>query len=102
MTKLDTLSRAVQVKPLTERDYEVLWDLVDSGTQFVRVMDVGGHGGSHHHDTLTKLVRRGLAEAQRWTAPWSGRSHKRYRSTEAGREAIAAHRAAIGSDRKEI
>lgn len=90
------------MKPLTARDMETLRDLrgaSDSAIKhdcrevrregFVQVMDCGGQDASHHSSTLTKLVKRGLAEVwmPRAKQPWLSRmgGGKLYRITEAGR-----------------
>lgn len=71
-----------------EREWVVLCDLDDE--RWLRPMDVGGRDGSHHSDTLARLVKRGLAERQ----PRGGRSKTAwaYRRTPAGRTAAVGER----------
>ena len=100
--------RAVNLKRLTERDLDTLGELraaSDSARKhdprpiradgFVQVMDVGGYDASHHSKTLTKLVRRGLAEvwAARDKQPWRSRyaGGRLYRITERGRSRLEQH-----------
>lgn len=92
-------------RPLTERDLDTLGELCaasdnsrrnDTRTArkegFVQVMDCGGRDASYHSATLTKLVKRGLAEVweqhpkQPWRSRYSG--GKLYRITDAGRAAL--------------
>jgi hypothetical protein len=88
---------APNVKPLTDRDVETLRDLEAAcrnyldvtGQEFVQPMDCGGWNGSHHSATLAKLAKRNLVERKQ-RGGWSRGSWK-YRITQAGREAIAAH-----------
>lgn len=93
------------MKPLTKRDVETLRELrgASDGARkndarevrsegFVPVMDCGGRDASHHSATLTKLVKRGMAEVwgphpkQPWRSKYSG--GKLYRITDAGRAAL--------------
>lgn len=73
-------------KPLTERDYEVLGELVHQSKdgEWLRPMDVGGFDGSHHSATLNNLVSHGMAELTWFGKPWQPRLHKRYRVTKNG------------------
>jgi hypothetical protein len=102
------------MKPLTERDWEVLETLVymrfestskrfyENGTA---PLDFGGSNGSHHGKTASKLVDHGYVEhRRRGMAEWcqenrsfgrgGNRGSKLYRATDAGRDAILAHRKA--------
>lgn len=93
------------MRPLTPRDLDTLGELCGASDGaakndtrevrklgFVQVMDCGGHDASHHSATLTKLVKRGLAEVyaphprQPWRSRYSG--GKLYRITAAGRAAL--------------
>lgn len=95
------------MKPLTERDLEVLAELVymryeSSSRKFYEggtaPLDFGGFNGSHHGKTATKLVKHGFAEQRYRGLDWGqkGRTNsmergsKLYRATPAGREAISA------------
>lgn len=96
------------MKPLTDRDWEVLETLVymrfestskryyENGTA---PLDFGGSNGSHHGKTATKLVKHGFVEQKQRGHDWgdvftgNSRGSKLYRATEAGRDAILAHRA---------
>lgn len=99
------------MKPLTDRDLDVLDDLIGGYDNHVRVMgdewiekdrdgiaplDFGGSNGSHHGKTATKLVKHGFVEHRKRGAPWGDnrstgyRGSKVYRPTEAGRAAISA------------
>jgi hypothetical protein len=87
----------------TERDREVLGDLVFAYDQHCRInpayaerglspLDCGGSNGSDHSYRLTKLVRLGYAEHRKF-AEWGKastkfRGSKKYRPTIAGREAL--------------
>jgi hypothetical protein len=96
------------VKPLTERDIEVLETLVymryESGSKRfyehgTAPLDFGGSNGSHHGKTATKLVAHGFVEQKQRGHDWgdvltnNARGSKLYRATDAGRTAILAHRA---------
>jgi hypothetical protein len=74
-------------RPLTERDLDVLGELVHQSKdgRWLRPMDVGGTDGSHHSTTLNKLVNHGYAKLTWFGYPWKPRSHKRYLATEAGK-----------------
>lgn len=58
------------MKPLTERDEEVLYSVISTARDWQRMkinrkmapLDVGGFNGSHHSQTLAKLAKRGLVE----------------------------------------
>ena len=98
------------MKPLTERDLDVLADLVYSRFESsmkhyyengVAPIDFGGRNGSHHGKTASKLVDHGFVEhRRRGMAEWcqenrhfgrgGNRGSKVYRATEAGRDAIKA------------
>jgi hypothetical protein len=96
------------MKPLTDRDWEVLETLVymryesrakqhyEGGSA---PLDFGGSNGSHHGKTALKLAKRGLVEAKkRGAANWGdlktrdARGSNIYRATPAGRDAIIARR----------
>lgn len=96
------------MKPLTERDLEVLDELVymrweSSSKRFYEggtaPLDFGGSNGSHHGKTATKLCKHGFVE-QRFRGldwgqkgrPGGARGSKLYRATPAGWEAISAFR----------
>lgn len=92
------------MRPLTERDWEVLESLVymrfESGAKAYHEhgsapLEFGGSNGSHHGATALKLAKRGLVEAKkRGAANWGdlktrdARGSNIYRATEAGREAV--------------
>ena len=94
------------MKPLTERDLEVLAELVymryeSSNKRFYEAgtapLDFGGSNGSHHGKTATKLAEHGLVEHRFRGLDWGqkgrpggARGSKLYRATPAGREAISA------------
>jgi hypothetical protein len=100
------------VRPLTERDLEVLETLVymryESGARDLyegdtAPLDFGGSNRSHHGKTASKLVDHGFVEHRRLgMSEWhqenrhfgrgGNRGSKVYRATETGREAIMAHR----------
>jgi hypothetical protein len=98
------------LKPLTDRDWEVLETLVymryESGAKQFHEggsapLDFGGSNGSHHGKTALKLTKHGYVEAKkRGAANWGdlktrgARGSNVYRATPAGREAILAHRKA--------
>lgn len=58
--------------PLKPRDLEVLYDLAptcsDDKIKWHRPLDVGGGSGSHHSNTLGKLVRHGYVETMQRNA----------------------------------
>jgi len=82
------------IKPLTERDIETLGELIAATDNFLQYkikdgwvmpLDFGGHNGSHHSYTASKLAKRGLCERKKY----GGRHEKgscRYRANEAGRK----------------
>jgi len=82
------------VNHLTERDLEVLGELEAAcrnyqqvtGEDWVQPIDCGGTNSSHHSYTLSKLVRKGLAERRRRggysRGSWS------YRINDAGRQRL--------------
>jgi hypothetical protein len=87
------------MKPLTDRDFETLRDVLAATDNFIRCdnykdgwvmpLDCGGSNGSHHSYTLRKLSLRGLCDRKKY----GGKREKgscRYRINNAGREAIAA------------
>ncbi len=110
--KPDTKARASraraswQIRPLSERQREVLGNLAAYKTVFVRPMDVGGRDWSHHAKTLMTLVGRELVETRKDHAIYcsftperprkAGAQHcccrgsRRYRITKAGIAALAA------------
>jgi len=97
------------VLPLTERDWDVLETLRftnDEATcprKWATPLDLGAGNGSHHSQTLAKLVRRGLVEGFQRAGTIRGvttargvgmsRGSKCYRITDAGREACKEWRA---------
>lgn len=106
---------------LTERDREVLGDLISTYDSLVRLwaehgglekrgrgagiqpLDIGGFDGSDHSYRLTKLARMGLADHYKIghsRSEWNKvstriRGSKLYRPTDAGRAAFARLDAAI-------
>lgn len=63
------------MKPITERDIEVLKDVVSTADDWQRVgindrwmmpLDLGGTNGSHHSYTLHKLAARGLIDMKKY------------------------------------
>jgi hypothetical protein len=95
------------LKPLTDRDWEVLETLVymryESGSkQFYEggsaPLEFGGSNGSHHGRTALKLTERGYVEARKRGKEWGdlttrdARGSNVYRATPAGRDAILKHR----------
>jgi len=93
-------------RPLTERDYQTLGEVVpsylDEPVKAGTPLDFGGSNGSHHSATFAKLEKRGLMESKQrggeWGEPkrWRGRGSKVYRVTPAG---IAAYDAWRGKPR---
>lgn len=69
---------------LTEREYDVLRNLHESGWEWHTPLDIGGHCRSHHSPTLAKLVKRGLAESKQRSSIHSPRGSKIYKITEKG------------------
>lgn len=97
-----------EMNDLTPRDFDVLNELVGvcdykGGKNTHRrgegatPLDVGGRNGSHHSNTLRKLVRLGYAEHKKlgraWgDAPTNYRGSKVYRPTDKGRQAVKERR----------
>lgn len=96
------------LRPLTERDIEVLNELVAAQDEVMNRMDrayartvgfcpreFGGRDGSDHGKIATKLVGHGFVEQKprwrNWGDPLNG-GPKVYRPTRAGRDALAAFR----------
>lgn len=89
------------MKPLTDRDLEMLGEMVysffestgPSRGQGMSPMEFGGSNGSHHGKTATKLVKHGFVEHCMRGHDWGdvttrdARGSKVYRPTEAGRDA---------------
>lgn len=76
---------------LTEDQREVLSALAALGADdFWRPMDFGGHDGSHHSGTATRLAKRGLVAAREFHSISRIRATRKYAITEAGRAALAA------------
>jgi hypothetical protein len=71
-----------------QREFDVLRLLDD--VLWLRPMDIDGRDGSHHSDTLARLIKRGLAERQsrggRSKTAWA------YLRTPAGRTAAVGER----------
>lgn len=99
------------MRPLTERDMEVLNELVGCQDAAVQRMErnyamsigfapleFGGSNGSHHGKTALKLVGHGFVEAKKRGNEWGdlttrdARGSNVYRPTPAGREATTAYR----------
>jgi hypothetical protein len=95
------------MKPPTERDMEVLNELVGCQEMAVKRMErnyalsigfapleFGGSNGSHHGKTALKLVAHGLVEARKRGKEWGdlttrdARGSNVYRPTPAGVEAV--------------
>uniref|UniRef100_A0AB74UNF8 Transcriptional regulator n=1 Tax=Caulobacter phage BL57 TaxID=3348355 RepID=A0AB74UNF8_9VIRU len=76
-----------RLRPLTDRDWEVLGSLVptfrDEPIRWHTPLDLGGSNGSHHSATLAKLEKRGFVEAQQRMAHMV-RGSKQYRITPEG------------------
>lgn len=85
------------VKPLTERDFEILSYLApmfrDEPVKWHTPLEIGASNGSHHSATLAKLAKRGLVDFKqrgggedRINAPslFRGRGSKTYRISEGG------------------
>ena len=87
------------LKPLTERDYETLNELVPSYTdeevRWGTPLDFGASNSSHHSATFHKLARRGLVEIK--TRSSGSRGSKLYRASEAGVAEIWSWRVARGT-----
>lgn len=84
---------------LTKRDRETLRDLYSQRDNelpgkvevgWARPMDVGGRDGSHHSQTLAKLVKKGLAE--RSVRGGHTKDCYQYRITTLGEEAVKKKR----------
>jgi hypothetical protein len=74
----------MKIKPLTEKDREILHELVgqtEAGVEWVRPMNLGARDGSDHSHRLLKMERYGFVEKKRYG---SSRSYQ-YRATIAGR-----------------
>lgn len=91
------------LKPLTERDHEVLQDLASVnamntralGEPWAKPMDIGAWNSSYHSGVLKKLARRGLVEVEDASAKRPGcsrfyRSGCRYQVSDAGRAALGS------------
>lgn len=95
------------MKPPTERDMDVLNELVACQESAVQRMDrdyamsigfapleFGGRGNSHHGKTALKLVKHGLVDAKKRGKEWGdtttrdARGSNVYRPTPAGVEAV--------------
>ncbi len=93
MTTESPQTRPTRLRPLTERDFEVLRYLdacheakYGHENGWATPMDIGGHDGSHHSTTLAKLERHGLVESKA-RGGWL-RGSKKYRTTETGRARV--------------
>ena len=64
------------------RERELLIEM--RGRGWFRPLDLGGHNGSHHSYTLTRLVKKGLVERKQRSSHQSRPSYV-YRALEAGR-----------------
>lgn len=87
---------------LSEHDREILyaleaWHRRENGG--ARPMDLGAWNGSHHSNTLNKLIRRGWVSRKHRSAPGS-RSSYRYSLTELGQTVAAELIAKSQGDRQ--
>jgi hypothetical protein len=55
---------------------------------WVRPMDLGGHDGSNHSYILSKLVKKGFADARQRGALVQSRGSKEYTISRAGRHVL--------------
>lgn len=85
------------MKPLTERDIDVLENLDGATTNYLELdlkdgwvmpMDCGGTNGSHHSYTLAKLAKRGLCDRKKYGSARS-KGSCRYRMNDTGRAFLA-------------
>lgn len=84
---------------LTENQYEVLSGLEAElrakyslrNDRFATPLMLGGYNGSHHSTTLSRLAKKGWVERKR-RGGW-GRGSYVYKITDAGLEALKAHKA---------
>lgn len=79
---------------LTENEAEVLEALFDlrDHEHGVSPLMFGGHDGSHHSSTATKLVRRGLADRGQRPSISGIRNSYGYWITDSGTSLVAARR----------
>lgn len=82
------LDEAVGGASLTEAEYDVLSSLTALGDGWWRPMDFGGHDGSHHSATATRLARRGLVSRRDRGSLSRARAVWNYTITAQGRAAL--------------